>query len=85
MRAPFVVVAVEEVVVAKREIEEAPRRDAGWIVIVVLPSDGVHFDEIGPKIDQSVNSSESHATRFKLDDMIPQSPVVESTTKLGPE
>ena len=59
MRAPFVVVAVEEVVVAKRQIEEALRRDAGWIVIVVLTSDGGHFDEIGPKLTKASTAAKA--------------------------
>lgn len=36
--APSVFVAVEEIVMANRQIEEMARRDTGWILVVVLGS-----------------------------------------------
>ena len=38
--APSVLVTVEEVVFAHREVKEVAGRDAGWIVVVILRAGG---------------------------------------------
>lgn len=45
LRAPFVPIAVEEIIVAHGEIEEIPRRDARRIFVVLFGSRGWHLDE----------------------------------------
>ena len=45
LRAPFVLIAVEEVIVAHGEIEEIPVCDARRIFVVLFGSWGRHLDE----------------------------------------
>ena len=54
-QAPLVAVAVEQVVVAERQVEQAPRLDALWIVIVILGVRRRYFHQIGPKLGCGTN------------------------------
>lgn len=45
LNAPFVSVAVEEVVVADRKIKQVPRRDPRWIVVIILSSWSGNLDQ----------------------------------------
>ena len=48
--APFVAVAVKQVVVAEGHVEKIPRLDARGIVIVVLAAGSWDFDEVGSEL-----------------------------------
>ena len=47
-KAPLVMIAFEQVIVPYGEVEEVARRDARWILVVVLGSGSGDLDQGGP-------------------------------------